>query len=65
MTAAALVAGQALGSIGNHLWQSTLFAIVAALLALGLRRHRAEVRYWLWLAASTAGCGRAAADLLM
>jgi hypothetical protein len=29
----------------NHLWQSTLFAIVAGLLALALRRNRAQVRY--------------------
>jgi bla regulator protein blaR1 len=37
---------------GNHLWQSTLFAIVAALLTLLLRHHHARTRYWLWLAAS-------------
>jgi bla regulator protein blaR1 len=36
----------------NHLWQSTLFACVAALLTLMLRRNRAAVRHWLWLAAS-------------
>lgn len=36
----------------NHLWQSTLFGAVAALLALALRKNRAQVRYWLWLAAS-------------
>jgi uncharacterized protein (TIGR03435 family) len=36
----------------NHLWQSTLFAIVAGLLALALRRNRAQVRYWLWFSAS-------------
>ncbi len=35
-----------------HLWQSTLFAAVAALLTLALRRNQARVRYWLWLAAS-------------
>jgi len=35
-----------------HLWQSTLFATVAALLTLALRRNQARVRYWLWLAAS-------------
>jgi uncharacterized protein (TIGR03435 family) len=37
---------------GNHLWQSTLFAVVAALLTLALRTNRAQMRYWLWLAAS-------------
>lgn len=36
----------------NHLWQSTLFAGVAALLTLLLRRNRARTRYWIWLAAS-------------
>lgn len=36
----------------NHLWQSTLFAAAAALLALALRRYPARVRYWLWMAAS-------------
>jgi uncharacterized protein (TIGR03435 family) len=38
--------------VGNHLWQSTVFASGAAALAFTLRRHRAEVRYWVWLAAS-------------
>jgi bla regulator protein blaR1 len=36
----------------NHLWQSTLFAGVAGLLTVFLRRNRAHVRYWLWLMAS-------------
>ena len=39
-------------SIDNHLWQSTLFAAVAGLLTLALRKNRARVRYWLWLVAS-------------
>jgi TonB family protein len=39
-------------ALGNHLWQSTLFAGVAALLTLLLRSNQARVRYWLWLAAS-------------
>jgi uncharacterized protein (TIGR03435 family) len=39
-------------SIGNHLWQSTLFAAAAGLLALALRKNYARARYWLWLAAS-------------
>ena len=38
--------------LGNHLWQSTLVAGAAALLALALRRHHARARYWIWLAAS-------------
>jgi bla regulator protein blaR1 len=39
-------------AMGNHLWQSTLFAIAAGLLALVMRKNRARTRYWLWLAAS-------------
>jgi uncharacterized protein (TIGR03435 family) len=39
-------------ALGNHLWQSTLFAVVAGLLTLMLRRNHARARYWLWLAAS-------------
>ena len=38
--------------LGNHLWQSTLFAITAGLLTLVLRKNRARARYGLWLAAS-------------
>ena len=38
--------------IPNHLWQSTVFVGVAALLAVALRRNHAGTRYWLWLAAS-------------
>ena len=36
----------------NHVWQSTLFAGGAALLAITFRRNRAVVRYWLWFTAS-------------
>jgi bla regulator protein blaR1 len=39
-------------SIGNHLWQSTLFAVAAGVLTLALRKNHARARYWLWLAAS-------------
>jgi bla regulator protein BlaR1 len=39
-------------ALGNHLWQSTLFAIAAGSLTLVLRKNRAHTRYWLWLAAS-------------
>jgi uncharacterized protein (TIGR03435 family) len=41
-----------LGELTNHLWQSTLFAAAAALLALAFRHNQAQVRYWLWLSAS-------------
>jgi len=36
----------------NHVWQSTLVAVVAWLATLALRRDRAAVRYGVWLAAS-------------
>ncbi|HEV2444225.1 MAG TPA: M56 family metallopeptidase [Steroidobacteraceae bacterium] len=39
-------------TVFDHLWQSTLFACGAGLLALALRRHSARARYWLWFAAS-------------
>jgi bla regulator protein BlaR1 len=45
-------ASPALTAVLNHLWQSTLFAAVAGLLTLPLRRNRARTRYWLWVAAS-------------
>jgi hypothetical protein len=39
-------------ALANHLWQSTVFAVAAWLVALLLRRNQAQVRYGLWLAAS-------------
>jgi bla regulator protein blaR1 len=36
----------------DHLWQSTLVALLAALLVLALRHHRASLRYWIWFVAS-------------
>jgi beta-lactamase regulating signal transducer with metallopeptidase domain len=41
-----------IGGLVNHLWQSTLFACAAGLLAIALRNNSAHVRYWLWFAAS-------------
>jgi uncharacterized protein (TIGR03435 family) len=41
-----------LSPLANHLWQSTLCAAAAWLLTLTLRKNRASVRYWIWLAAS-------------
>jgi bla regulator protein blaR1 len=41
-----------LHAVANHLWQSTMFASVAGLMTLALRKNRAATRYWLWLAAS-------------
>src|ERR1043166_8837148 len=39
-------------AVANHLWQSTLFAGVAGLLAVALRNNHARVRHGVWLAAS-------------
>jgi len=41
-----------MGELTNHVWQSTLFAILAGLLNLAFRKNRAQVRYWLWFSAS-------------
>ena len=41
-----------LDMLWNHLWQSTVFAAAVAVVAVAFRRNRAQVRYWLWLAAS-------------
>jgi bla regulator protein BlaR1 len=39
-------------AMANHLWQSTLFALLAGLATLALRKNQARVRHNLWLAAS-------------
>lgn len=39
-------------ALANHLWQSTWFALAAALLAVLVRKDTARIRYWIWLAAS-------------
>jgi len=41
-----------IGILAAHLWHSTLFAAMAALLTLAFRANKALVRYWLWLIAS-------------
>jgi bla regulator protein BlaR1 len=41
-----------IAQLTNHLWQSTLFAVVAGLLTVALRKNRAHVRFWLWFSAS-------------
>jgi RND family efflux transporter MFP subunit len=41
-----------IGEIGNHIWQSTTFALLAALVTLMFRNNRAHVRYLLWFSAS-------------
>jgi beta-lactamase regulating signal transducer with metallopeptidase domain len=47
-----MILSEFLQPLANHVWQSTLFAVVAGLLTLTLRKNRAQTRYWLWLAAS-------------
>lgn len=47
-----MIGHEMIGQWTNHLWQSTLFAVVAALLTLAFRKNRAHVRYCLWLSAS-------------
>jgi beta-lactamase regulating signal transducer with metallopeptidase domain len=39
-------------AVVDHLWQSTLFSLVVALLVLTMRRNTANARFYLWLAAS-------------
>jgi uncharacterized protein (TIGR03435 family) len=41
-----------LAMIGDHLWQSTLFAAAVAAVAMLLNRHSAALRYWVWFVAS-------------
>ena len=41
-----------LSFLANHVWQSTAFAVVAALLTLTMKDNRAETRFWLFLTAS-------------
>jgi bla regulator protein blaR1 len=39
-------------AVANHLWQSTLFALLAAILTLAFKKNQARIRHGLWLAAS-------------
>ncbi len=41
-----------LAMVIDHLWQSTLTVLLAAALVVLLRRYGAQVRYWVWFAAS-------------
>jgi len=41
-----------IGELINHVWQSTLFAVVAWLLTIAFRKNRAQVPHWLWFSAS-------------
>src|SRR5215475_5365063 len=44
--------GNVLAFMANHVWQSTVFGMLAAGLAFMLRANHARVRYWLWVTAS-------------
>ena len=52
MSPLTMTARELLALAGDHLWQSTIFAAVAALVALALRRQSASLRYWVWFSAS-------------
>ncbi len=39
-------------AMANHLWQSTLFALLAGVSTLALRKNHARIRHNIWLAAS-------------
>ena len=41
-----------IGALTNHLWQSTLFVLAAALVALALRKNGAHIRHVVWVVAS-------------
>ncbi len=41
-----------LSELTNHVWQSTIFALLVGLMTVAFRQNRAEVRYGLWLSAS-------------
>ena len=39
-------------AIADHVWQSTIVAAAAGILALTFRHNRASVRYWIWFSAA-------------
>lgn len=41
-----------IGALTDHLWQSTLFVLAAALIAAALRKNGAHIRHAVWVAAS-------------
>ena len=41
-----------IAALMNHLWQSTLFAIAAAITAAALRKNGAHIRHGVWVIAS-------------
>jgi len=51
MTGLNSISSSFVAAAANHVWQSTLFALAAALLTLAVRHNRAAVRHALWTAA--------------
>ena len=47
-----VTARELLALAGDHLWQSTIFAAVVALVAFALKRQSPSLRYWVWFSAS-------------
>src|SRR2546425_13050488 len=41
-----------IGTVANHLWQSTAFASAVGLFTLAFRKNRAQAPFQLWLCAS-------------
>lgn len=41
-----------IGTLANHLWQSTVFAVAVGLFTVAFRKNHAQVRFQLWLCAS-------------
>jgi uncharacterized protein (TIGR03435 family) len=52
MTHHALWSGAWSAALVNHLWQSTLFLMIAWAVTFILRNNQARTRYWIWMAAS-------------
>ncbi|RXH58892.1 M56 family metallopeptidase [Granulicella sibirica] len=52
MTTLTTLSAFLLTPLADHLWQSTLVAALAWLLATALRRNHARARYWIWMIAS-------------
>ena len=52
MSTLTITARELLALTGDHLWQSTIFAAVAALVAVALKRQSPSLRYWVWFSAS-------------
>jgi hypothetical protein len=52
MTSNALWSGAWIAAIVNHVWQSTLFVLIAWLITMALKKYQARARYWIWMTAT-------------